>query len=742
MRIAIDTGGTFTDCVFVRDGRLEIVKVFSTPRNPARAIGNALERILAAETAPSKAESGRPPTGTRSGAQVGGRAGELRLAPTLAAFSPGSTKGRLKLAPTGGDSLDLVCGTTVGTNALLERRGGRVALVTTAGFEDVIVIGRQARPRLYDFFVTRPEPLAPRERRFGLRERVADGGRVLLRPSVRELRRVARAVERSGAESVAVCLLFSFANAAHERAIARELRARGLAVSVSHEILPEFREYERTATTVINAYLAPVMSGYLAQIEEEARRAATSARADAGAGRPFGRRMRLPQSKATVRIMQSSGGIVRAAVAAREPVRTILSGPAGGVLGAQYVAECSGFRRVIGFDMGGTSTDVALIDGGVATTNEATVAELPVAVPILDIHTVGAGGGSLARFDRAGALRVGPESAGADPGPICYGRGDRPTVTDAHLVLGHIAPEQFLGGDFQLDERRAREWMERARGPMRSVEQFAQGIVDVANATMEKAIRVISVERGHDPRDYALVAFGGAGGLHACDLAGALGMPAVLVPRMPGALSALGILRADVVKDFSQTVQLPVGSDGARGMGRELQRAFAAMERRGLREMAGEGFAGRAVRCERLLDMRYAGQAFELTVGAAGDFVRAFHVAHEKRYGYADVRRAVEVVNVRARMMGVTEKPSLPRKHAGRADASAAVMDTREAYFGGRRVATRVYDRARLRAGNRFAGPGIVMEYSATTVVPPGWRVKVDEYENMVIRRSGDRAIG
>lgn len=682
MRIAIDTGGTFTDCVFVRDGRLEMVKVFSTPRQPARAIGHALERILGAEA---------------------------------------NVNGARQAAPLRG--VDLVCGTTVGTNALLERRGGRVALVTTAGFEDVMVIGRQARPRLYDFFVVRPEPLVPKARRFGLRERVGDGGQVLLRPSAAELRRVARAAQRSGAESAAVCLLFSFANSRHEQAIARELRRRGMLVSVSHEILPEFREFERTATTAINAYLQPVMSGYLREIAEQAQRAVAGAK-----------RRKRAQARSQVRIMQSSGGIVSAGVAAREPVRTILSGPAGGVLGAQYVAECSGFRRVIGFDMGGTSTDVALIDGGVATTNEATVAELPVAVPILDIHTVGAGGGSIARFDRAGALRVGPESAGADPGPICYGRGDRPTVTDAHVVLGHIAPEQFLGGEFQLDERRAREWMERARGPVRSVEQFAQGIVDVANATMEKAIRVISVERGHDPRDYALVAFGGAGGLHACDLAGALEMPAVLVPRMPGALSALGILRADVVKDFSQTVQLPVGAGGAGGMRRALQRAFAGIERRGLREMAAEGFAARAVRVERLLDMRYAGQAFELTVAAAGDFVRAFHAAHEKRYGYADGQRAVEVVNVRARMTGATEKPSLPRMRAGGSDARAAVVDTREAFFGGKKLATRVYDRARLRAGNRFAGPAIVMEYSGTTVVPPGWKVKVDEYGSLVLR--------
>lgn len=686
MRIAVDTGGTFTDCVFLRDGRLEIVKVFSTPRNPARAIANALERILAA----------RPQT-----------EGTPQAAPLVA--------------------LDLVCGTTVGTNALLERRGGRVALVTTAGFEDVIEIGRQARPRLYDFFVVRPEPLAPATRRFGLKERITDGGRVLLRPSAAELQRVARAVERSGAESVAVCLLFSFANPRHEQAIARVLRAKGWQVSVSHEILPEFREFERTATTVINAYLAPVMSHYLGEIESHARAAAA----------PTRRR----KAQAQVRIMQSSGGIVSAAVAAREPVRTILSGPAGGVLGAQYVAECSGFRRVISFDMGGTSTDVALIDGGMATTNEASVADLPVAVPILDIHTVGAGGGSIARFDRAGALRVGPESAGADPGPVCYGRGDRPTVTDAHVVLGHIAPEQFLGGEFQLDAQRAREWMERARGPMRSVEQFAQGIVDVANATMEKAIRVISVERGHDPRDYALVAFGGAGGLHACDLASALGMPAVLVPKFPGGLSALGILRADVVKDFSQTVRLPVaarrGGSAPPASQRTMARAFAALESRGLKEMVAEGFTVRDVRIERLLDMRYIGQAFELTVAAAGDFVRAFHRAHEKRYGYADAKRAVEVVNVRARMVGATSKPELPRSWPGPADAGAAVLDTRAAFFAGKAHRAPVYDRARLRAGNRFRGPAIVMEYSATTVVPPGWSGQVDAYESLILRKSG-----
>ena len=488
MRIAIDTGGTFTDCVFLRDGKLAILKVPSTPQVPAQAIADALQEIISVSQIPA-------------------------------------------------GKIDLVCGTTVGTNALLQRRGGSVALVTTAGFEDVIEIGRQARPRLYDFFADRPQSLVPRARRFGLRERVAADGRAIQRPTSAELDRMARLVRRSGANSVAVCLLFSFAHPAHEQAIARRLRAEGLQVSVSHEILPEFREFERTATTVVNAYLVPVMSEYLAEIESIARKAAR---------------------KAQVRIMQSSGGIVSARVASREPVRTILSGPAGGVLGAQYVAERAGFRRIIGFDMGGTSTDVALLDGPLRTSNESAVAELPVAVPMLDIHTVGAGGGSLARFDRAGALRVGPESAGADPGPICYGRGEQPTVTDAHLILGHLAPEGLLGGAFRLDGDRTRDYMDRARGKVRSVEAFAQGILDVADATMEKAIRVISVERGYDPRDYTLVAFGGAGGLHACGLAAALNMPGVLVPKFPGGLSALGILRADVVKDFSQTILLGV----------------------------------------------------------------------------------------------------------------------------------------------------------------------------------------
>jgi N-methylhydantoinase A len=691
MRVAIDTGGTFTDCLFLRDGRVEILKVPSTPGNPARAIANALEKIFAA---------------------VGDR-------------------GRAR------DGLDLLCGTTVGTNALLERRGGRVALVTTAGFEDVLEIGRQARPRLYDFFVERAEPLAPSSRRFGLRERVSAEGEILERPSAAEIARVARRVAASGANSVAVCFLFSFLRPEHERAMARRLRAQGLPVSVSHEILPEFREYERTATVVANAYLAPVMSGYLEEIERHAEEAAASATVKAAnmpasAARIGRRRGKTPRAR--VRVMQSNGGMLSARAAAREPVRTILSGPAGGVLGARKIAADAGFDRIIGFDMGGTSTDVSLIEGPLPTTNESIVADLPIAVPMLEIHTVGAGGGSIARFDRGGALRVGPESAGADPGPICYGRGEKPTVTDAHLILGRLGSEGLLGGEFRLDVARTNrtmaEFLSAARG-IATEEKLAQGILDVVEATMEKAIRVISIERGRDPRDYTLVAFGGAGGLHACSLAQALGIPRVLVPKFPGALSALGILRADAVRDYSKTVALRL--DESPTTRAKLKGAFASLDRDGMRAMRAEGFAPREIRIENSYDLRYAGQAYELNVPAKGDFVRAFHAEHERRYGYSDAKRALEAVNVRAKFIGAAPAIRWPRQKSAGADSQRAIATRRAVWFEGKRAETPIYVREKLRSGNALRGPAIVAEYSATTVVPPGWRGRVDAFGNLIL---------
>ena len=690
MRIAIDTGGTFTDCVFVRDGRLEIVKVPSQRAMPEEAIASAVRAV-------------RKP-----------------LTP-MQVFSDEH-------------GLELVCGTTVGTNALLERRGGRVALVTTAGFEDVLEIGRQARAKLYDFFVDKPEPLVGARERIGARERLAWDGAVVTELTAREIARVVGLVKRARPEAVAICFLFSFRNSRHEVQMAAALRRAGYPASVSHEILPEFREYERTSTTVINAYLAPVMSGYLTGIQSRVRTAWFSGLKPKSFGAP----------KVRVHIMQSNGGVVSAEKAAREPVTTILSGPAGGVTGAAYAARLAGIERVITFDMGGTSTDVALLSGELRTTSESSAAGFPVAVPMLEIHTVGAGGGSIARFDRGGALRVGPESAGAEPGPICYGRGELPTVTDAHAVLGHFGEAGLLGGSFPLDVARARHAMQRvvkARGKtFVNVEKFAEGILAVADAVMEKAIRVISVERGHDPRDYTLVAFGGAGGLHACSLASALGMRGVLLPIFPGALSALGILRADVVTEFSRTVLL-TASSAARAKS-EIEDAFRSLDREGRKAMEAEGFATAKIRIERRLDLRYAGQVYELSVPAAGDFVAAFHRAHEARYGYHDAKRTVEIVNLRVRATGVTEKPGLRKIESTRRGAALPKRGAIDCVLDGRRCRAASIARDDLRAGDSFSGPVVISEYSATTLVPRGWTGRVDAYGQILLTPKPKRGAG
>jgi N-methylhydantoinase A len=671
LRIAIDTGGTFTDCVFLRHGQIEILKVPSTPQNPSQAIAIALQEI-----------AGR--------------------------FAPSS------IAP-----LDLICGTTVGTNALLQRRGGRVVLVTTAGFEDVLEIGRQARPKLYDFFGGRPEPLVPRERRLGLRERVGADGEVITKPSSRAIQALIRRVRRQRPDAVAICFLFSFANSAHEKSVAKVLRKAGLRVSASHEVLPEIREFERTSTTVVNAYLLPIMSNYLTAIEAIACRAIRGS---------------ATRTKTRVQVMQSNGGIISASAAAKEPVRTILSGPAGGVLGAEYIADLAGYDKIISFDMGGTSTDVALLEGAARTTDESQVDNLPVSIPMLDIHTVGAGGGSIARIDRGGALRVGPESAGADPGPIAYGKGEQPTVTDAHLLLGRLGRAALLGGEFPLDLERTRRYFESARKSapaIRNIEQFAQGILDVVESTMERAIRLISIERGHDPRDYTLVAFGGAGGLHACGLAAALEIPRVLIPKIPGGLSALGILRADVVKDYSQTILQRASPSNLSD--RKLQAAFHRLESQGLQETRAEGFARSQIRIQRTLDLRYAGQGHSLKLAATKNFAAAFHREHERRYGYSDPSREMEIVNVGVRLIGATPKPKPSRRSATKRSATLAIEAFEPVHFHGSSIKTRIYARARLQAGHRFDGPAIVTDYSATTAVLPNWRATVDSQANLIL---------
>jgi len=686
MRIAIDSGGTFTDCVFVCDGNLQIIKVASRPDAPAEAIVEAVQ--LATAHSPSKNETH-----------------------------------------------DLVCGTTVGTNALLERRGGRIALITTAGFEDVLEIGRQARAKLYDLFLQKAEPLAPSSRRFGAKERLAADGSVVQVLTAAEIRRLLRQIKKIKPDSVALCLLFSFRNPLHEKRIAHNLRSAGYAVSVSHEILPEFREYERTSTTVINAYLVPVMSSYLRDTTLR-----ISALLPRQAHKKSGKNHSRP-SQASVRIMQSNGGIISVEQAVREPVRTILSGPAGGVIGASHAAKLARLEKCISFDMGGTSTDVALLTGELRTANEAVVAGLPVAVPMLEIHTVGAGGGSIARFDEGGSLRVGPESAGAMPGPVCYGRGLDPTVTDAHAVLGHLGDAGLLGGSFSLDIQRARSQMQRvvkqSDARFHTVEAFAQGIIAVANAVMEKAIRVISVERGHDPRDYTLIAFGGAGGLHACELAAALEMRAVLIPVFPGGLSALGILQADVVKELSQTVLLP--ADEMLREPRPLQNIFKRLEAQSVHVLDAERFSRDKMRFQHSLDMRYLGQAYELNIPVSPirsigrNVTLAFHRAHEMRYGYHHENKQIEIVSVRCRATGITDKPP-SQKIASRSRTQPLLPEKiMELLFYDRTRKTALYRRDNLRAGDVFSGPTIVAEYSATTLIPPDWKVRVDNYGQLLL---------
>ena len=658
LRIAIDTGGTFTDCVWVERGRVRLLKVFSTPSDPAQAIADAVSKIAS------------------------------------------------------DSAIVLLHGTTVGTNTILQRKGARVALVTTAGFEDAIEIGRQARPKLYDFFFDRVVPLVPSDLRFGVAERVDSEGRILDSLNQAELDTLRQKVDASHPDSVAICLLFSFANPTNEQAVERTLAGLDLPLSASHKILPEFREYERTSTVVVNAYLQPVMQHYLESLQE-----------------------RLQQSSArknSIFVMQSSGGITTLTNAAREPVRTVFSGPAGGIVGATATARLSGFERIISFDMGGTSTDVALVDREAKASSQSEIAGLPVGVPMLDIHTVGAGGGSLARFDAAGALRVGPESAGADPGPICYGRGMLPTVTDANLLLGRLQPHRFLGGDFELDLERTRrvagEWLAKQHSGL-SLEQFAAGVIRVVNATMEKAIRVVSIERGYDPREFALVAFGGAGGLHACELALALGIPRVIVPARPGALSAFGILFSDVIKDYSRTVlwratdKLPSA---------RLDREFRQLSQAAKRDFQSEGWTA-AIHEQLSIDTRYRGQGYELSVPFSGKLIPDFHRAHQQRYGYSHPERELELVTLRLRATVKSSQAKFAEHEPRNSRQTASKTEQSPVFFASKPLPTRIYERDALVLGKKYAGPAVITEYSATTVVPPRMTFRIHPTRNLLI---------
>jgi N-methylhydantoinase A len=664
VRVGVDTGGTFTDFVFQTEEGLRVFKIASTPADPSEAITAGLRRIC-----------------DLTGATL--------------------------------RNLEIIHGTTVGTNALLERRGARTALVTTAGFEDVLVIGRQARPGLYDLNAVRSQPLVPDNLRFGVRERIAANGEVLEELNERALQSLIKKLKAARVESIAVCLLFSFVQPRHERRIAKALAALNVPLSISHKILPEYREYERTSTVTINVYLQPLMGAYLNRLRAHAPR---------------------------LRVMQSSGGSISAGVAANEPVRTILSGPAGGVVGALGVARVSGAEKIITFDMGGTSTDVALCDSqGMRMTNEAHVAGLPVAVNMMDIHTVGAGGGSIARVDEGGSLRVGPESAGAHPGPAAYGRGSQPTVTDANLLLGRFGGAGLLGGEFKLDEGRAHDALSKLAHEMSvvvgrrvSVRESALGVIRVVNTNMERALRVISVERGYDPREFALLSFGGAGGLHAVELARALSIPRVIVPQSAGALSASGALASDVVKDWSRTLML----EALKETDAKIERAFREMEREARAALRLEGFKPAEQRHERLLAVRYQGQSFELEIKwSKGSIAASFHKAHRARYGYAQEANKVEIVSARLRSTGVVERLRA-KEQSHRASRKKRTVEPREykmIHFAEGLMRAGIYVREKLTPGARLRSPCIVTEYSATTLVPRGAQALVDEHANLII---------
>jgi N-methylhydantoinase A len=671
-RVGVDIGGTFTDLVMVRDGRVDVTKTPSTPAAPERGVVDGLRRLREAKN--------------------------LRF-----------------------DAVDFLAhGTTVATNAVLEGEWADTALVTTEGFRDALEVGRQARPDIYDFQAEKPAPVVERDRRYEVPERLDERGEVLEpleEAAVRDL-----ADELDDVDSVAVSLLFSFEDDSHERRVRELLRGAGVDArfSLSSETLPEIREYERTLTTALNAALKPVMDQYIGTLAAEVEERGIDAE---------------------LKIMQSNGGIITAAAARDRPVNTLLSGPAAGVQGATYVAGLAGFEDVITMDMGGTSCDVSLVESGdPLVSTDVEVGDYPVNVPMIDVHTVGAGGGSIAWLDEGGALRVGPESAGADPGPVCYGRGgERPTITDAQLLLGRLDPAAFLSADLEADRDDVAAAVERhLADPLGvTVREAAQGVLDVANANMERALRVVSVERGYDPREFGLVAFGGAGPLHATRLASALEIPRVVVPRTAGVLSALGLLISDILYDYSTSrVRRWADVDPA-----DLRSTFGAFVEEGRERLTEEDLPADRRAFERSLDLRYEGQSFELPVSVPeGDIdaetmetvAERFHGRHRQRYGHAYEDEPVELVTIRLRARGVVATPDL---RTGRTDGSLAdaVKSTREVIFDGVAHDTPVYDRAALPTEVAFGGPAIVEGAESTVVVRPDQTARVDDYGSIVV---------
>jgi N-methylhydantoinase A len=652
MLVGVDIGGTFTDLVLSVDGRLQIHKLLSTPHNLAEAMLAGLQAV---------------------GAVAGARISH---------------------------------GSTVATNAILERKGARTALITTKGFRDLLAIGRQNRPVLYALQPQLPPPLIPREWCYEIPERLEYTGALLTPLDMRALDAVLDEIAAQKIESVAVCFLYSFVNPAHEQAVKHRILERGLLqewqISLSCEVLPEFREYERASTVALDAYVRPVMSRYLQNLENS-----------------------IP-AESPLLVMKSDGGVISAASARQHAVQTALSGPAAGVIGAFHIAQLAGFDHIITLDIGGTSTDVALCPGAPSRRAEAEIDGLPMRIRILDIETIGAGGGSIARLDAGGALRVGPESAGADPGPIIYGRGGQQvTVSDANAILGRLDAAHFLGGAMPLDLNSAKKALKKHANSMNlSLEAAAQGVIDVANVNIDRAVRRVSIARGYDPRNFTLMAFGGAGPLHACAVAERLEIRRVLIPRYPGVLCAFGLLVADVRRDYSRTVLQRVTEATIP----DLQFQIGAMTEQAQADLQREGIDESDMIFNPLLDMRYAGQSFELSIPFAEDIIAAFHDAHQRSYGHAMRERPVEVVNLRLQAIGKVEKPALEPETVVGAQRVAPLQSKNGFTY---------YDRESLLPGARLETPALVFQLDSTVYIAPGWAAYVDGYRNLILERQG-----
>ncbi len=678
-RVGVDVGGTFTDVVVVDEetGEYSVTRTPSTPKDQSIGVEEVLRKIA-----------------QKSGISYG-------------------------------DISRFIHGTTVATNALLERKGAKSALITTRGFRDVFEIARQTRPDLYDFWAKRPRPPIERHLVFEVSERVLFDGRVLKELDPIEVEHIAEKLRESKVESVAICLLHSYANPSHEETLKEIISNQlpGVYLSISSEILPEIREYERTCVTAINAYVLPRVERYLMNLLERKDRLGI---------------------KPTIHVMESNGGIMDAKVAGKRSVHTLLSGPAAGVLAAKSLSQLTGEQNLITLDMGGTSTDICLMEGGeYYLTTEREIAQFPIRVPVIDIHTIGAGGGSIAWIDEGGAMIVGPQSAGADPGPACYNiGGTEPTVTDGNLLVGHLNPDNFLGGEIRLFPDKANSAIKEHLSVVgKDPVENGEGILKVVNSNMVKGIMVVSVQRGYDPRKFDLVAFGGAGPMHAAFLARELGIRRIIVPPNPGNFCAFGAVLANVRYDYVTTCLKPVDDLSVD----DYNKIYEKIKSRGTRDLAVEGFSQDKVLFASTADMRYKGQTWELTVPtphavrSPQDIQRIaedFHAIHKRTYGYDMKDEKVIVVNLRAAAIGEVPKVRMKKRASENEKLSSEARTSfRNVFMGGTHIEYQVFDRTRLVSGNALEGPAIIEEYGSTTVIPPGMKARIDSYDNIIIDR-------